>query len=342
MAELEKFWQKLEDEYYLNFKKVKIPKRANMPHKLLKLQSFLPIRLYNKKILENLCENSRWYLYRSKKLRYIPKHKRIALTFDCDYKEDTIALQRILPILKKYDIKASFACVGKLIEQDEEIYKSLYSEGHELINHTYTHPRNPVLAPNRRFDEIPEDEQREEIVKCHNVIKDLTGERPISFRSPHFYDNMTEFKILDELGYMYCSSVTTSNCMLGLPYHPAKEGLSKYSYLISSINQEDNFNVLMIPVEVCPVHKGGIFSTYHCLRDKIGVHRDLNEFYGLWTKVLKENEYKKFVCVYFDPMDIAKDNATLKCFEKMIIYAKENGWEFELMKNIGGRFSNGG
>lgn len=325
----------LGDRYQQKFKLIKIPERVNIPYKLIMLQSSLFIRFYNKSIFEKLCENSGWYLYRSKKIKYTPKNKKIVLTFDCDYKEDSIALQKILPLLKKYDVKVSFACVGKLIEQDKEIYKSLYGEGHELINHTYTHPRNPVLAPDRRFDKISEDEQREEIVKCHNVIEDLTGEKPISFRSPHFYDTMTEFKILDELGYRYCSSVTTSNCMLGLPYHPAKEGLNKYSYLMSSINQKDNFNVLMIPVETCPVHKGGIFSTYHCLRDKIGVHQDLNEFYALWTKVLKENEYKKFVCVYFDPMDIAKDDATLKCFEKMIIYAKENEWVFITISEYG-------
>lgn len=337
MLELEDFWHNLDNEYSLKFKKVKIPKGARVPYELLKLQSFFSFRLYNRQIFEKLCENSGWYLYRSKKLKHIPQSKKIVLTFDCDYKEDSIAIQKIFPLLKKYDIKVSFACVGKLIEQNKEIYKSLCNEGHELANHTFTHPRNPVLAPDRRFDEISEDEQREEIINCHNVIKDLTGERPVSFRSPHFYDTVREFKILDELGYKYCSSVTTSNCMLGLPYHPTRKGLSRYSYLMSSINQKDNFNVLMIPVEVCPVHKSDIFSTYHCLRDKIGVHQDLNEFYKLWTKVLNENEYKKFVCVYFDPMDIAKNNATLKCFEKMIIYAKENKWEFELMRDINKR-----
>ncbi|KAF5432194.1 Peptidoglycan/xylan/chitin deacetylase, PgdA/CDA1 family [Candidatus Methanophagaceae archaeon] len=334
MLELEHFWQSLEDKYELSYKKVKIPEKLNIPHKLIKSQSLFPIRFYNKQIFENLCRNSGWYLYRSRKLNIIPENKKIALTFDCDYKEDSIASQKILPLLKKYGIKASFACVGKLIEHDKEIYNNLYSEGHELVNHTYTHPRNPVLAPDRRFDEISEDEQREEIVKCHNIIKDLTGERPISFRSPHFYDNMKEFKILDEMGYRYCSSVTTNNCMLGLPYHPAREGFGKYSYLMSSINQKDNFNILMIPVDVCPAHKGSVFSTYHCLRDTIGKHHDLNEFCRLWIRVLKENEYKKFICVYFDPMDIAKDDATLKYFEKMIIYAKENEWEFELLKQI--------
>lgn len=86
-------------------------------------------------------------------------------------------------MLKRNDVKASFACVGKLTEQEEEIHKSLDKEEHQLTNRAHIHQRNPVLAPRSRFDEISEEEQGEEIVECHSVIEDLPGERPISLET---------------------------------------------------------------------------------------------------------------------------------------------------------------
>lgn len=327
------FWRKLEHVNVLDYTRVKLPETMDIPLRIIRLQRHLPFRFYNRSIFKKLSNHRVWYLYRTTRLKKKLQGKQLVLTFDCDYREDTLSLKKILPILRRHNIKASFAVVGKLVERDKSVYEEVCEEMHELVNHTYTHPSNPVLSSDRRFDQIPEVEQREEIVKCHNVIEKIARKKPVSFRSPHFYDNLNEFKLLDELGYKYCSSVTTSNSMLGLPYRPAKSGLGECSYFLSGIGEKDNFNILMIPVEVCPDHPSVIYSTYHTIRSKIGVHQKPEEFYNLWVKLLK-NDYKNFVCVYFDPMDISKSEKMLKEFERMLVFAQNEGWTFKLIREV--------
>lgn len=326
------FWRKLDSIYYLNYKRIKLAETVDAPFNILRLQRHLPIRVFNHHIFKKLSKIGGWYIYRNTKLKKKPKKKRLLLTFDCDYREDTLALKKILPILQRHDVRASFAVIGRVIERNRNAYKRVYDEGHELMNHTFTHPSHRILSPNRRFDSISGDEQREEIVKCHNAIENLAREGPLSFRSPHFYDNMSEFRILDELGYRYCSSVSTSNSMVGLPYHPARSGLGECSYYVSSVKEEDNFDILMIPVETCPIHPSNLFSTYHAIRDGVGIHQRPGELYDLWIKTLRRAERKNFACIYFDPMDIAKSSETLKEFERMIVFAKGGDWIFTLMR----------
>lgn len=179
------FWEKLESVNVLNYVKLKLPETIDIPLATIRLQRHLPVRFYNHHIFKKLSEYSIWYLYRTRKLKKRTQGKQLLLTFDCDYREDTLSLKKILPILRRRNVKASFAVVGKLVERDKSVWKDVCDDMHELINHTYTHPSNPILSPNRRFDKISEVEQWKEIVKCHNIIEKVTKKEPVSFRSPH-------------------------------------------------------------------------------------------------------------------------------------------------------------
>ena len=64
-------------------------------------------------------------------------HPRIALTFDDGphpYQTD-----KILALLEKYDIKATFFVIGKNAELYPDIVKRELDEGHEIGNHSYSH-----------------------------------------------------------------------------------------------------------------------------------------------------------------------------------------------------------
>ena len=62
----------------------------------------------------------------------------IALTFDISYNERNI--DEILEVLDKYDVKATFFVVGNWIDENKDVVKKIYDRGHEIGNHSCTHP----------------------------------------------------------------------------------------------------------------------------------------------------------------------------------------------------------
>lgn len=99
--------------------------------------------------------------------------KEIALTFD-DGPDP--ATNDILDILKKHKVPAAFFCIGKKIEQYPDILKRVYTEGHIVGNHSYTH--------SVRFDWKTTKQVHKELIKTNNLIKDITGWEPLLFRPP--------------------------------------------------------------------------------------------------------------------------------------------------------------
>ena len=79
------------------------------------------------------------------------KVKRVALSFDDGPSKET---EKILDILKKYNVKATFFICGKNIKGREKIIKRIVKEGHEIGNHTYNHPSLLVRSKKYSIDEI--------------------------------------------------------------------------------------------------------------------------------------------------------------------------------------------
>ena len=84
----------------------------------------------------------------------------------------------ILDILKENCARATFFIIGQNAEQYPEIVLREYSEGHEIGNHTYSHPNMKALDVNKLDEEIE---------KTQKVIKDITGSEPRLFRPPGGY-----------------------------------------------------------------------------------------------------------------------------------------------------------
>jgi peptidoglycan-N-acetylglucosamine deacetylase len=64
--------------------------------------------------------------------------KQLALTYD-DGPNDPDTL-RLLDVLAKHEVKATFFVIGRYVEQRPDIVQRILAEGHEVGNHTYTHP----------------------------------------------------------------------------------------------------------------------------------------------------------------------------------------------------------
>jgi peptidoglycan/xylan/chitin deacetylase (PgdA/CDA1 family) len=98
-------------------------------------------------------------------------HDRVALTFHTD--GDLALAQQLLDELAKRKTVITSFLVGSWLDANPTWAKKLLEAGHELANHTYTHPAFLSLSP---------DAMRDEIARCRDVIVRLTGHPGVFFR----------------------------------------------------------------------------------------------------------------------------------------------------------------
>ena len=105
--------------------------------------------------------------------------KEVALTFD-DGPIPNVT-PRILEVLKKEGVKATFFVVGRMAEKYPFLLKEICEEGHEVGIHTYSHPDLTRLS---------KEELLEELNKTRILIRKITGKDTYLFRPPGGrYDN---------------------------------------------------------------------------------------------------------------------------------------------------------
>jgi len=104
---------------------------------------------------------------------------KVQLTFD-DGPHPEITPE-ILKILKKYNQKAVFFCIGKNIEKYPEIAKQIIAEGHTIGNHSFSH--------SYFFDFFGTKKVIEELEKTNRLIKNISGKDCQIFRPPYGVTN---------------------------------------------------------------------------------------------------------------------------------------------------------
>lgn len=65
------------------------------------------------------------------------KTKKIAITFDDGPNPEYTP--KVLELLKHFNAKASFFCIGRHVKKHPELLKRMHSDGHDIGNHSYTH-----------------------------------------------------------------------------------------------------------------------------------------------------------------------------------------------------------
>ena len=102
------------------------------------------------------------------------EEKVCSLSFDAAWgNEDT---EQLIKILGDNDIHATFFAVGQWVDKYPESVKQLSDAGHEVMNHSSTHPHMPQLST---------DAMIEEVKSCNEKIEKITGKCPILFRPPY-------------------------------------------------------------------------------------------------------------------------------------------------------------
>lgn len=116
--------------------------------------------------------------------------KKVALTFDAAWGNEDTA--RILDILKKHDVRVTFFMTGGWVEKYPEDVKAIQAAGHDLGNHSENHKNMSALS---------EEEQKKEILKVHERVKELTGITMQLFRPPYGDYNNSLIRSAEECGY---------------------------------------------------------------------------------------------------------------------------------------------
>lgn len=114
----------------------------------------------------------------------------ISLTFDCAWGAED--MPQILDILKTNDVRATFFVLGEWAEKFPDIIKRMSEEGHDVANHSDTHPHIASL----RYEDI-----KKEISDANSKIEKLTGKKNNLFRAPYGEYNDNVISAAEELGF---------------------------------------------------------------------------------------------------------------------------------------------
>ncbi|OLD18772.1 MAG: hypothetical protein AUI91_09935 [Acidobacteria bacterium 13_1_40CM_3_56_11] len=169
-------------------------------------------------------------------------NKKIAISFDDG--PDPQWTPKILDILKEKNAPAVFFVIGDPANRRPDILRREYAEGHEIGNHTFTHPK---------FDEISHTQIRWELNLTQRLIESTLGVKSILFRPPYGIDHQPEYAeevaqlpLAQEMGYLIVGQrIDPDDWSLrgGKPI-PAKEIVD------SVLRQADNGNIILL-------HDGG-------------------------------------------------------------------------------------
>lgn len=114
--------------------------------------------------------------------------KQVCLSFDAGWgNEDT---EKLIEILGKYNVKATFFLVGQWVDKYPQSVKQLSAAGHSIQNHSDTHPYMTQLS---------RDNMQSQIEECNEKIKKLTGKKPILLRPPYGDYNNALIETLSEI-----------------------------------------------------------------------------------------------------------------------------------------------
>ena len=116
------------------------------------------------------------------------------------------ALPRYLDLFARRGVRATFFVVGRELDGQgasaqaaRALIRDAQAAGHEVGNHSFTHPYDLARLPAPRL--------AMEIERAHQVLGETTGTAPVGFRAPGYGVSGAVFEELARLGYRYDSSI---------------------------------------------------------------------------------------------------------------------------------------
>lgn len=124
--------------------------------------------------LREVVNSSTFQLFGDYIARVDTLDKVVALTFDDG--PHPLHTPRVLEALERHHVKATFFMMGRNVERFPAIARQVLDRGHEIGNHSYSHPKLVLMSPRR---------VREEIERTDQLLRSIGVSGEIYFRPPH-------------------------------------------------------------------------------------------------------------------------------------------------------------
>lgn len=192
------------------------------------------------------------------------EEKKIAISFDAAWGDEFT--EDILDTLDKYNIKTTFFLVAFWVDKYPDMVKKIYDRGHEIGNHSTTHPHMSKLTKEQIADELK---------ITGDKIAAITGKEPVVFRPPFgdynnllietayeldYYTIQWDVDSLDwkELGVQPVVDRVTRNVKKGsiVLFHNNAKYVSEFLPLVLEKLQEQGYEI--VPVSEL-IHKENYF-----------------------------------------------------------------------------------
>jgi peptidoglycan/xylan/chitin deacetylase (PgdA/CDA1 family) len=136
---------------------------------------------------QSMAPSAQWYGHT---FTHLPRpSKKLALTYD-DGPND-VSTPRLLEVLAKHNVQATFFMMGCYVQQKPELAREVAKAGHVIGNHTYTHPNLALQSPTQ---------VRTQLTACRRILQDTVGEHSNLFRPPFGGRHPFALRIVRELG----------------------------------------------------------------------------------------------------------------------------------------------
>lgn len=126
-----------------------------------------------------------------------------------------VAIPRILDLLEKYEIKATFFTPGWTVDQFTESVEEIVGRGHELAAHGYLHERLAEISK----------EAEESVFQRGLAAFEKVGVKPEGFRAPYWLISDRTLELVQRLGFRYDSNMMDSDMPYMLVWRGKETGL---------------------------------------------------------------------------------------------------------------------
>jgi len=221
------------------------------------------------------------------------------------YKGIKLGTDKILNLLNRYGVKATFFFTGEAAQHNKEKIFKILEEGHEVGCHSFRHETVGKASFNMPCDNpLLEEELENRLLKNIEIIKDVTNLNLKSFRAPRLWQGQEQIKVLEKLGFKVDASYSVATYKKQLiPYHPSeKNWLNK-----------GNMKILEIP-NFAFLDEENDYSKFFCKNDQWPLLRLLGADFVF--------EHQKFIL-----------GRQSKLTDKPVLLFYLHPWEFEVMPN---------
>jgi len=130
------------------------------------------------------------HFLRKPEMTLMPQRPWIALTFDDG--PHPVKTEQLLSMLKEQGVPATFFVVGKMAVRYPDIVREIARQGHEVANHTFSHPNLAHIDSKTLLNELGQ---------TRRIIRELTGKDTLLYRPPGGDFSRRSLKTASQAGY---------------------------------------------------------------------------------------------------------------------------------------------